>query len=101
MFQPVFRFIVTNVINRVRVSLCSVTEELHFGGAIPSNKPSHIQDCSRSSCLLLVPATQATAGARGGWQKGRTRHRTSLSLLVLTPFYFRSSQIMRIIYIIT
>ena len=31
----------------------------------------------------------------------KTRHRPSFSLLVLTTFYFRSSQIMRIIYIIT
>ena len=64
MFQPVFRFIVTNVVNRVRVSLCSVIEQSHFGGAIPSNKPSHIQDRTRSSCLLLVPATYPTR-ARG------------------------------------
>ena len=56
MFQPVFRLIVMNVVNRVRVSLCSVIEQSHFGGAIPSNKPSHIQDHSRSSCFLLVHA---------------------------------------------
>ena len=53
MFQSVFKFIVTNVVDRVRVSVCSVIEQSHFGGAIPSNKPSHIQDHSQSSCLLL------------------------------------------------
>ena len=57
MFQSIFRFIVRNVVNRVRVSVSSVIEQSHFGGAIPSKKPSHIQD--QSSCLLLIPATLA------------------------------------------
>ena len=57
MFQSAFRFLVTNVVNRTRLSLCSVTERSHFGGAFPGNKQSHIQDYSRCSCLLLVSAT--------------------------------------------